>query len=48
MNADDSNRPKKVYRKPELRVHGDIRRITETSGLRGKIDNTGKGHNRTG
>jgi hypothetical protein len=48
MSAAETNRPKKVYRKPKLRVHGDMRQITETSGLRGKIDNTGKGHNRTG
>jgi hypothetical protein len=48
MSAADSNQPKKIYRKPELRVHGDVRRITETTALKGKIDNTGKGHNRTG
>jgi hypothetical protein len=40
--------PKKAYSKPVLRVHGDIRQITEASGSTGKSDGGSKTHKRTG
>jgi hypothetical protein len=48
MSTGHSDHPKKPYRKPELRVHGDIRKITESSGISGKMDNSTKQHKQTG
>lgn len=48
MSNAENNGPKKAYSKPVLRVHGDIRQITEASGSAGKSDGGSKTHKRTG
>jgi hypothetical protein len=48
MSNADNSQPKKTYSKPALRVHGDIRRITEASGNAGQSDGGSKTHKRTG
>jgi hypothetical protein len=48
MSNAGKDHPKKAYSKPALRVHGDIRRITEASGNAGQSDGGSKTHKRTG
>jgi hypothetical protein len=48
MTDAQSSCPKKIYSKPALRVHGDIRHITEATGSAGKSDGGSKTHKRTG
>jgi hypothetical protein len=48
MSQQDSDRPLKVYTRPQLQVYGDLREITRTvAGASPRTDKPGSGPNRT-
>ena len=48
MNSPEVKSPKKTYQTPQLRVHGNIREITQSAGGMGHLDGgTVLGHKRT-